>query len=135
MTAGSQRPPELRELELFARDPVRQVHRIRAKKEIRQTLHQTIERLGLDMTHVTERKGSPYTLVLTKTRASYERACKRAEKAALRKRFPRISLPMVEREDFLPTAPPQDFSEGDWRENVPEAGPIDREKTMEQLGY
>ena len=77
MTAGSQRPPELHELELFARDPVRQVHRIRAKKEIRQTLHQTIERLGLDMTHVTERKGSPYTLVLTKTRASYERACKR----------------------------------------------------------
>jgi hypothetical protein len=65
----------LRELELFARDPVKQVHRIRAKKEICQTLHQTIDRLGLDMIHVTERKGSPYTLVLTKTRASYERAC------------------------------------------------------------
>jgi hypothetical protein len=71
----SQHQPELRELELFARDPVKQVHRIRAKKEIRQTLHQTIDRLGLDITHVTERKGSPYTLVLTKTRASYERAC------------------------------------------------------------
>jgi len=28
------------------------------------------------MTHVTERKGSPYTLVCTKTRATYERACK-----------------------------------------------------------
>jgi hypothetical protein len=29
------------------------------------------------MTHVTERKGSPQTLVCTKTRATYQRACKR----------------------------------------------------------
>jgi hypothetical protein len=28
------------------------------------------------MTHVTERKGSPHTLVCTKTRRSYERKCK-----------------------------------------------------------
>jgi hypothetical protein len=74
---GSQRITKLREFELFARDPVRRELRLRAKKEIRQTIHQTIERLSLDMTHVTERKGSPYTLVCTKTRASYERACKR----------------------------------------------------------
>ena len=103
MTAGSQRPPELRELELFARDPVRQAHRIRAKKEIRQTLHQTIERLGLDMTHVTERKGSPYTLVLTKTRASYERACKRhrSDQADMRRL---LALPPTEAPEFSTTA-------------------------------
>lgn len=77
VSIGSERTPELHELELFARDPVRRELRIRAKKEIRQTIHQTIEQLGLDMTHVTERKGSPYTLVCTKTRASYERACNR----------------------------------------------------------
>ena len=29
------------------------------------------------MTHVTERKGRPYTLVCTKTRATYERALRR----------------------------------------------------------
>jgi hypothetical protein len=76
VSVGSQRSPELCELELFARDPVRQVHRFRINQQERQTIHQTIERLGLDMTHVTERKGRPYTLVCTKTRATYERACK-----------------------------------------------------------
>ena len=67
--------PELRELVRFARDPVRQVSSFRSKKEIREQIHNFIERLGLDMTHVTERKGSPYTLVCTKTRATYERVC------------------------------------------------------------
>ena len=43
------------------------------RKERRQHLHQTIERHGLDMTHVTERKGSPQTLVCTKNRRTYQR--------------------------------------------------------------
>jgi hypothetical protein len=57
------------ELERFARDPVQREFRIRAKKEIQEVIHKMIDQLGLDMTHVTERKGSPYTLVCTKTRA------------------------------------------------------------------
>jgi hypothetical protein len=68
--------PHLRELEAFARDPQAQVHRFRVRKELRQELHRAIERAGLDMTHVTERIGSPQTLICTKTRAGYERACK-----------------------------------------------------------
>ena len=43
--------------------------------ERRQHMHRIIEQHGLDMTHVTERKGSPQTLVCTKTRESYRRRC------------------------------------------------------------
>ena len=64
-----------RELQAFARDPARREHRFRVKKERRQHLHQVIEQLGLDMTHVTERQGSPQTLVCTKTRRTFERQC------------------------------------------------------------
>ena len=49
--------------------------RFRVRKERRQHLHQMIEQLGLDMTHETERIGSPQTLVCTKTRRTYERQC------------------------------------------------------------
>jgi hypothetical protein len=45
----------------------------RVRKDRRQHLHQQIDAHGCDLTHVTERKGSPQTLVHTKTRASYER--------------------------------------------------------------
>ena len=64
-----------RELQAFARDPARREHRFRVKKERRQHLHQLIDRLGLDMTHVTERQGSPQTLVCTKTLRTFERRC------------------------------------------------------------
>ena len=64
-----------RELQAFARDPARREHRFRVKKERRQHLHQLIDRLGLDMTHVTERQGSPQTLVCTKTWRTFERRC------------------------------------------------------------
>lgn len=75
-----------RELQAFARDPVRREHRFRVKKERRQHLHQLIDRHGLDMTHVTERKGSPQTLVCTKTRWTFERQCARhaADVAAMK---------------------------------------------------
>ncbi|MGH8017149.1 MAG: hypothetical protein ACREIA_02495, partial [Opitutaceae bacterium] len=75
--AGSSRDPLLRELERFARNPEAREHRFSASAEKRAVLHRAIERARLDMTHVTERKGRPYTLVCTKTRATYERACAR----------------------------------------------------------
>ncbi|MEI7923079.1 MAG: hypothetical protein WCJ40_14330 [Planctomycetota bacterium] len=39
-------------------------------------LHQIIDRKQLDTTHVTERQGSPFTLVCTKTNSSYGLAMK-----------------------------------------------------------
>jgi len=55
------------------------------RKDRRQHLHRQIDARGLDMTHLTERKGSPQTLICTKTRRSYERRCKeyRRDVAAL----------------------------------------------------
>jgi hypothetical protein len=64
---------DCRELQAFGRNMAEQIHRFRVKKERRRHLHETIQRHRLDMTHVTERKGSPQTLVCTKTRGAYER--------------------------------------------------------------
>ncbi len=61
-------------LEAFLRDPDAKVGRFRVNKDRRAHLHRTIEHYGFDSDHVTERKGSPYTLVCTKNRNSYERA-------------------------------------------------------------
>ncbi len=61
------------ELRTFTSDPVERTHRFRVRQDRRQHLHQIIERHGLDMTHVTERKGSPQTLVCTKDRRGYLR--------------------------------------------------------------
>jgi len=75
----------VRGLQTFARDPEAQVGRFRVRQDRRQHLHQMIERHGLDMTHVTERKGSPQTLVCTKTRRTYQGQCEqhRADCAAM----------------------------------------------------
>jgi len=67
-------------LEAFARDSVEQVHRFRVRKDRRQHLHQQIQHHELDMTHVTERKGSPQTLICTKTQRTYERQGTRHKK-------------------------------------------------------
>lgn len=64
-----------RQLQAFVNDPAAQVYRFRVKKERRQQLHRFIERLGLDMTHTTDRQGSPQTLVCTKTLRTFERQC------------------------------------------------------------
>jgi hypothetical protein len=76
---------DCRELQSFARNPVDQTHRFRVKKERRQHLHQQIEAHSLDMTHVTDRNGSPQTLVCTKDRRSYQHRCDqyRKDNAAL----------------------------------------------------
>jgi hypothetical protein len=64
---------DCKELQQFLLDPQEQVHRFRVRKDRRQHLHQQIDRHGGDMSHVTERRGSPQTLICTKNRASYER--------------------------------------------------------------
>ena len=61
------------ELQQFLIDPQEQVHRFRVRKDHRQPLHPQIGRHGCDMSHVTERRGSPQTLVCTKNRAPDER--------------------------------------------------------------
>ncbi len=71
---------DCRELEVFALDPDAKVHRFPVRKDRRQHLHQQIEHHGLDMTHVTERTGSPQTLVCTKTRRTYQGQCEQHKK-------------------------------------------------------
>ena len=78
---------DCRELQAFALDPNASVHRFRVKKERRQHLHQVIDRHRLDMTHVTERLGSPQSMVCTKDRRTFEVRMKeyQDEIAAMRK--------------------------------------------------
>ena len=71
---------DCRELQQFLRDPQEKVHRFRVAKPRRQHLHRQIDSCGCDMTHATDRRGTPQTLVCTKNRASYDR--KTAEFAA-----------------------------------------------------
>ncbi len=66
---------DCRDLQKFANNPELKVGRFRVRKDRRQHLHQRIEHHGLDMTHVTDRKGSPQTLVCTKTRRTFQRQC------------------------------------------------------------
>jgi hypothetical protein len=53
------------------------------RQDRRRHLHRQIARHELDMTHVTERKGSPQTLVCTKTRRNYQRRCKEYRQEAV----------------------------------------------------
>jgi hypothetical protein len=66
---------DCRELQAFVLNPASRVHRFRLRKDRRHDLYQQIEGHGLDMTHVTERIGSPQTLACSKTRVRYERQC------------------------------------------------------------
>ena len=78
---------DCRELQAFAGDPNASVHRFRVKKERRMHLHRVIDGQRLDMTHVTERLGSPQTLVCTKDRRTFKACMKeyQNEIAAMRK--------------------------------------------------
>ncbi len=60
-------------LRTFCKDPAARTARYPLRKELRAHLHQTIERRGLDIEHETERRGRPFTLVCTKTRATHRR--------------------------------------------------------------
>lgn len=64
---------DCRELSRYLDDPNMETLRLPIHERRRQHLHQIIDKKKLDTTHVTERRGRPYTLVCTKTRASYER--------------------------------------------------------------
>ena len=57
----------------FCRDPTTRTARFPLRKDLRAHLHQIIDRQELDIEHVTERRGRPFTLVCTKTRASHKR--------------------------------------------------------------
>ena len=71
--------PHCRRLQAFCDDPAATTLRLPLRKELRRHVHGVIDRLGLDIRHETERKGSPYTLVCTKTRGAWKR--RRAEYA------------------------------------------------------
>ncbi len=61
------------DLRAFCRDPDATVGRFPIRTELRRHLHRIIDRHGLDIDHVTERRGSPYTLVCTKNRDGFKR--------------------------------------------------------------
>ena len=71
---------DCRVLGRFLANPNERVCRMPLNKDRRGHLHGIIERNRCDVTHVTERRGRPFTLVCTKTTASYERACKGYER-------------------------------------------------------
>ena len=60
-------------LRRFCADPDARVHRIPVRAELRAHLRGQIEHAGIDLRCETERRGRPYTLVCTKTRATFER--------------------------------------------------------------
>jgi predicted 2-oxoglutarate/Fe(II)-dependent dioxygenase YbiX len=66
-------------LSRFLDDPDAKALRLPLAEPRRRHLHRVIDNRKLDTTHVTERRGRPYTLVFTKTSASYERAVKAHE--------------------------------------------------------
>ena len=65
--------PHCAELRAFCEDPAARVERFPLREQLRLHLELVIRTRKLDISHVTERKGRPYTLVCTKNRASYER--------------------------------------------------------------
>jgi hypothetical protein len=67
------------QLTAFLADPANETMRIPAREDKRQHLIGMIGRHNCDVKHALERKGSPYSLVLTKTTGSFERAIKRFE--------------------------------------------------------
>ncbi len=67
---------DCRALSEFLADPDRREARFPMAKERRRHLHNIIDHNKCDCTHTTQRRGSPHTLVCTKTTASYDAACK-----------------------------------------------------------
>jgi hypothetical protein len=65
------------QLNTFLADPTAEVGRIPASEDRRRHVIQQVERHRSDVTHRLERAGRPYTLVLTKTTGSYDRAVQR----------------------------------------------------------
>ncbi len=68
--------PDCQMLSSFLSDPAKRQGRFPLAKQRRQHLHNIIDGNHCDLTHETERVGRPYTLVCTKTTASYVAAKK-----------------------------------------------------------
>ena len=64
------------QLQVFAQHPQLREQRFRVRQDRREHLQRQIAQNGLDMSHVTDRRGSPQTLVCRKTRESYRRQCR-----------------------------------------------------------
>lgn len=67
---------DCKQLGRFLQNPTLKTIRLPLAEHRRQHLHQIIDRMLLDTTHDTERRGRPYSLICTKTKGSYERAVK-----------------------------------------------------------
>jgi hypothetical protein len=67
------------QLNAFLTDPANEVGRIPAREDRRHHLIGMIGQHQCDVNHALERKGSPYSLVLTKTTGSFDRATRRFE--------------------------------------------------------
>lgn len=67
------------QLKAFLADAANEVGRIPAREDIRRHLIGIMDRHQCDVKHALERKGSPFSLVLTKTNGSFDRAVKRFE--------------------------------------------------------
>ena len=67
------------QLKAFLADPTHEVGRIPAREDMRRHLIDMISRHQCDVKHALERRGSPYSLVLTKTTGSFDRSVKRFE--------------------------------------------------------
>lgn len=63
------------ELMKFVRDSKTKIYRFRLPQNDRSHLEHSIYESRLDMENTTETQGRPYTLVCTKTRATYEKQC------------------------------------------------------------
>jgi hypothetical protein len=86
-------------LATFLRDPRRVDYSWPLAKERRRHVHQTIDRYALPVSHTTLRRGSPYTLVLKKLPALFERD------AALRKeQTAELAWRVARRSDFAGSA-------------------------------
>lgn len=71
--------PYCARLKAFLADLANEVGRIPAREDLRHHLIGMINQHQCDVKYALERKGSPYSLVLTKTTGSFERASKRFE--------------------------------------------------------
>ena len=67
---------DCRALNVFDHDANAQACRFHVRQYRRQHLENVIDQRDLDMTHVTDRRGFPQTLVCTKTRRTHGRQCK-----------------------------------------------------------
>ncbi|KAF2664409.1 hypothetical protein BT63DRAFT_444128 [Microthyrium microscopicum] len=88
-------------------DPTRKSDRLRIATRGRGHIHSQVESAADTYTHVTERTGSPYTIVVTKTRVGYERnlaawKARLAEATLLMNEFDTVKLQTLLGDDFSP---------------------------------